>query len=339
MEKFLVIQTAFIGDAVLTLPMIQKLKELNPHSLIDIIAIPSTAEIFSLSPAVNVVHVFDKRGRHKKLHRLYKFGKFIQQSGYSRIYAPHRSLRTSLLVMLSGIRETYGFNVNSLPHIYKYLAVYENAVHEVERNLRLIRFPVENNNWRILPEINIPSEAESKVEMYLRGFGKKIRYAAVAPGSVWNTKIYPTEYMDEVIHFLSGKYEQVFIIGGESDKEICRGFEDRNKGSVISTAGNFSLTESIALLKHMKILISNDSAPAHLGMCADIPVLMLYCSTVPDFGFYPYNKKSYFLSFDDLFCKPCGIHGFDKCPLGSFACGYNLKPETVIKKIEEMIDE
>ncbi len=338
MEKFLVIQTAFIGDAVLTLPMIQKLKEQNPDCLIDVIAIPSTAEIFSLSSAVNHIHIFDKRGRHSTLFRLYKFGKFIKQNSYSRIYAPHRSLRTSLLVMLSEVSETYGFNINSLRHIYKYLAEYEKASHEVERNLRLIRFPVEDDNWKVLPKVNIPEEAVRKVNDFLNELGGKQSFAAVAPGSVWNTKIYPPEYMEGIIRFLSGSYDQVFIVGGESDKEICTGYADKIKGNVISTAGKFSLTESIALLARMKMLISNDSAPAHLGMCADIPVLMLYCSTVPDFGFYPYNKKSYFLSFDDLFCKPCGIHGFDKCPLGTFACGYNLKPETVIRKIKEIMN-
>ena len=338
MEKYLIIQTAFIGDAVLTLPMIQKLKEMSPECTIDVIAIPSTAEIFSLSSAVNHVHVFDKRGKHKNLFRLYKFGKFIKHNQYSRVYAPHRSLRTSVLVMLSGVRESYGFNVNSLPHVYKYLAEYENAAHEVERNLRLIRFPVEDNNWKILPKVDISSEAERKIEDYLRGFGGNKKFAAVAPGSVWNTKIYPPEYMEEIIRFLSREYEQVFVIGGESDKELCNGFAEKIKKNVVPAAGNFSLAESIALLKHMDLLISNDSAPAHLGMCADIAVLMLYCSTVPDFGFYPYNEKSYFLSFNDLFCKPCGIHGFDECPLGTFACGYSLKPETVIKKIKEMMN-
>ena len=77
---------------------------------------------------------------------------------------------------------------------------------------------------------------------------------------------------------------------------------------------------SIALLKHSKILISNDSAPTHLGVCADIPVLTLYCSTVPDFGFYPYNNRSRWLSYADLTCKPCGIHGYEACPLKHFQC-------------------
>jgi heptosyltransferase-2 len=75
-----------------------------------------------------------------------------------------------------------------------------------------------------------------------------------------------------------------------------------------------------------------------MGMCADIPVLTLYCSTSYEFGFYPYNRKSSYLSYDDLFCKPCGIHGYDKCPVRTFDCGYLLKPGIVISKIENMLN-
>ncbi len=338
MEKFLVIQTAFIGDAILTLPMIQKLKESYSGCRIDIIAIPETAAIFNHSPSVDQVHIFDKRSKHKSFMQVYKFAKFLKQSNYSRIYAPHRSLRTSLLVLFSGVRETFGFDVNSLRHIYKHLAEYQTASHEVERNLRLMQFPVENENWRILPQLSIPLEARTKVEKFFENDGGNKKYAAIAPGSVWNTKIYPAEYLEEIIQFMAGKFDMVYLSGGEKDKKLCEVLEAKSKGNVKSIAGNFNLIESAEFLKRMDILVSNDSAPAHLGMIADIPVLMLYCSTVPDFGFYPYNKKSYFLSFDDLFCKPCGIHGFNECPLGNFACGFGLKPGTVISKIKEMID-
>jgi len=338
MEKILIIQTAFIGDAVLSLPMIQKLKEINPGCLIDVVAIPQNAVIFSHSAAVNQVHIFDKRGKHKSVYQVYKFAKFLKQSNYSRIYAPHRSLRTSLLVMLSGVRETYGFNLNSLNHIYKYNAVYEKCKHEVERNLTLIQFPVTNDDWRILPKIDIPPETEERIDEFLTSYSGKTEFAAVAPGSIWNTKIYPQEYMEEVIRFLAGNFDSVFIIGGESDKKMGVELENKISGHVRSVAGSFSLIESISFLKRMKILISNDSAPSHLGMCADIPVLMLYCSTVPDFGFYPYSKKSYFLSINNLFCKPCGIHGYNKCPLGNFNCGFLLKPDIVKTKIKEMMN-
>ena len=76
-----------------------------------------------------------------------------------------------------------------------------------------------------------------------------------------------------------------------------------------------------------------------MGMCADIPVLTLYCSTSYNFGFYPYNEKSSYLSYDDLFCKPCGIHGYNECPVGTFDCGFLLKPGIVISKIEKMLND
>lgn len=91
------------------------------------------------------------------------------------------------------------------------------------------------------------------------------------------------------------------------------------------------------ITKHVKLLISNDSAPTHLGMCADIPVLTIFCSTVPGFGFYPYNEQSKTISFSNLDCKPCGIHGYRKCPIETFDCGYKLLPEMVIEKIKKQL--
>ena len=98
------------------------------------------------------------------------------------------------------------------------------------------------------------------------------------------------------------------------------------------------MIESIELLKRVEILISNDSAPTHLGVCADIPVLTIYCSTVPEFGFYPYNKKSSYISYDDLECKPCGIHGLKECPIKTFNCGNLIEPLQVFMKIKEMLN-
>ena len=92
-------------------------------------------------------------------------------------------------------------------------------------------------------------------------------------------------------------------------------------------------------MRRSKLLITNDSAPTHMAMAADIPALTIFCSTSKDFGFYPYDTGSSFLSYDDLSCKPCGIHGYDKCPIGTFECGYSLKPGLVIRKLEEMLND
>ncbi len=345
MEKILIIQTAFIGDAILTLPMIQKLKDIFPQSEIDVIAIPSTLEIFSASPYVNEVIILDKRQKHNSLFSLISFSKKIKKNNYARIYSPHRSFRSALLVMLLNIKNSFGFYNSSLRHVYKNLIEYKIHHHEVQRNLDLIDYKYDNDNWKIIPQVSTDENIKKNISDFLLQFKKsgtassQINFAAVAPGSVWQTKKYPLEYYEEIIKVLIEKSFYVLLIGGETDKIISETIAEKFGDKVISSAGKFSLTGSIELLKNVKILICNDSAPTHLGMCADIPTLTLYCSTVADFGFYPYNSKSNFLSFDDLNCKPCGIHGYNECPIKTFECGYKLIPEIVKNKITEMLDD
>jgi len=337
MEKILVIQTAFIGDALLTLPMIEKLKENFKNSLIDVVCIPSTEEIFSASPFVNEVLVLDKKKKHKSIYNLLKFAKSIKQKQYTRIYSPHRSLRTSLIVMQSGVRETYGFANSAFFHVYKNLVEYSYAKHEVQRNLDLIGFNYISDNWKIIPKLKLNENSSIKIQTFLAENYLSEKIIAVAPGSVWETKKYPLEHFVEIIsHFTDLDYK-IILLGGESDKVLCENIARNFEKNVISAGGKFSLVETIEILKNVKLLLTNDSAPTHLGVCADIPVLTIYCSTIPAFGFFPYNKKSFYISYDDLKCKPCGLHGYEKCPISTFDCGYKLKPNIIINKMKEML--
>ena len=339
MKKILIIQTAFIGDAILTLPMIQKVKELYPVSEIDVLAIPATREIFSASPHLTSVLIIDKKDKDKSPFALIKFIKKIKANNYDIIYSPHRSLRTSIIVLGAGVNETYGFSNSSLKHVYKNLIKYEPSHHEVRRNLELIGYSKNDSDWRILPVLKTDNGTAGAIDKFISQKIPSSKIAAVAPGSVWNTKIYPEKYFNEIINFLNKKGYHTIIIGGPKDKDLCDGLHKNNIDTTTPAAGIFSIPETVELLKRTKILISNDSAPTHMGVCADIPVLTLYCSTIPGFGFFPFNDKSSFLSYDDLPCKPCGIHGYKECPIKTFACGYNLKPQTVFNKLEEMLDE
>ena len=339
MEKILVIQTAFIGDAILTLPMIQKLKKIISNSEIDVISNPVTSEIFSASPYVKEVVCLDKKGKHKSFFSLLKFAREIRNRRYMRIYSPHRSFRSALIVMQSAVRETYGFTNSSFKHIYKHLIDYKYNHHEVQRNLDLVGYDYSSEGWRILPELRIPAQIQENVRKFFANYDINSHVTVLAPGSLWNTKMYPAEYYKKIIGYLVDNSGKVLLIGGESDISLCRNLASGFNQDVLPVAGKFTLLETIELLKNSKILVSNDSAPTHFGMCADIPVLTLYCSTTANFGFYPYNEKSSYLSYDDLFCKPCGVHGFSKCPIKTFECGYYLKPDVVIAKIEEILND
>ncbi len=338
-NKILVIQTAFPGDAILTLPMIQQLKIKHSNSAIDVLCIPSTKIIFEASPYVESAIEFDKKGKHKSVFAFLKFAQELKKGNYDAVYSPHRSLRSALLTLQLNVKQTYGFDNSALKFAYSNVVKYNLSDHEVKRNLSLLDETFEDEKWKILPELVSSESIKIKIDEFIKSSIKTEKIIAVAPSSVWKTKMYPLEYYNKIIKHLINSGYVVLLIGGKDDYQVCEELKSKFSESVFNLTGIFLLTETVELLKHVRLLISNDSAPTHLAMCADIPVLTIYCSTVPGFGFYPYNKKSEIISFEELNCKPCGIHGYNKCPISSFDCGYNLKPDIVIEKINKMISD
>jgi heptosyltransferase-2 len=337
-EKILFIQTAFIGDAILSLPAIQKLRKIFPDSVINVLCIPESKEIFEASKFIDEVIVLDKKGKHRSILSTLKFGKELKEKKYTKVYSSHRSFRTALLVLSLRINDSFGFDNASLKHVYKTLVKYDINKHEVQRNLDLIGYNYDDVSWKILPQVQADEEAKKKTSDFR--FKNKLEngFIAVAPGSVWNTKKYPQNYFEQVIEYYLGKNYNLVLIGGKSDKEICLNIKSKFE-AVVDASGIFNIIESIELLRYASLLISNDSAPTHFGMCADVKVLTIYCSTIPGFGFYPYNSKSKFISFDELECKPCGIHGHKKCPINTFDCGIKLHPNKIIEITEGMLSE
>lgn len=334
-ERILVVQTAFLGDSILTLPMVQKLSELHPEAVIDVLCHPASKSIFSASGYIREVIVYDKRGAGKGIMNLFRLAMALRRKGYTSIYSPHRSARSSLLVWLSGAEKTYGFSNSSMKFLYSQIIPYRKDFHEVRRNLLMAGFDCKGDEWKILPDINISEADIARAERELDLPGK--RAIAIAPSSVWATKRYPASYYAEIIRYLLEKSFNIILIGGKEDEEYCSGIASEFGNGIVNCAGKYSVTESVAILSRCRLLISNDSAPAHMALCADIPVLMIYCSTIADFGFYPYSTKGRFVSYDALECKPCGIHGHQQCPEGHFKCAMELKPQLLLDIIEPLL--
>ena len=337
-KRILIIQTAYPGDAILSLPLIQELSKKKSGYLIDVLCIPQTEEIFKASPFVHEVVVYDKKGKQKSIMAFIKFLKEFKSNNYNLVYSPHRSFRSALIALNLHAKETVGFDRSSLVFAYKRTVKYDPSVHEVKRNLAFIDGDYSGDKWRIIPEIISSTDSKEKVQKFLTA-NKINKFIAIAPGSVWETKKYPVEHFKSIIdHFVNKEYK-IILMGSNQDITLCESLQTGYNEKVFIAAGYFSMIESIELLKSASILICNDSAPTHLGMCADMSVLTIYCSTIPDFGFYPYNKKSHYISYDELMCKPCGIHGFRNCPVKTFDCGKLLLPVRAIEKAESLISD
>ena len=335
--NYLIIQTAFPGDAILTLPLIQELKSQDSAANIDVLCIPATQIIFEVSPSVNQVIVYDKKNKHKGIKEFIGLATKLRKNRYDKIYSPHRSARSALLSFITKAKESISFNISSLKFLYKTKVKYRSDFHEVQRNLSLLGKTYLGDSWKILPDVRI----EDEIRDFANRLTSKINFQnviVIAPGSVWETKKYPVEYFKEIASSLTELGYTVILVGSDEGTKLAEIIKGDNK-NIFNLCGQLNFLHSISLMQKSKLVISNDSAPTHLAMCADVPVLTIYCSTVREFGFYPYNEGSKSISFDELDCKPCGIHGFNKCPKDHFKCGFELKPSKVLSEINYMLEK
>ena len=333
--NILVIQTAFLGDAILTLPLIDKLHEKYPLSKIDVVSIPTTVSVFKMSPFVTEVFPFDKKDKQKSIISTLLFGRKLRDRNYDLVVSPHRSSRSAILAKISGAEIRIAFDRASLKFFYTKKIKYRDDIHEVKRNLSLVCNESEISDWKKLPKISI-SEEDKSIVIELWGNRENKQLILLAPGSVWETKKWPLKYFTAIASSLNEKGFTVGIIGGKEDFELGEEIALNSNPSVINFCGKLTIPQSVALIGEAALLVTNDSAPTHMGVIANTKILTIYTSTIPGFGFYPYNEGSAFLSLK-LPCKPCGIHGWQKCPLKHFDCGNKLLSDYVLNKIGQLL--
>ncbi|RLD84521.1 MAG: glycosyltransferase family 9 protein [Bacteroidetes bacterium] len=323
-KNILVIQTAFIGDAILATSVIEKLHERFPTAKIDFLIRKGNESLFEGHPFINHLYIWDKKGN--KYKSLLKILKEVRKENYLYLINLQRFLSTGVFTALSGAGKKFGFAKNPLSFSFdkKFPHDIDNGKHEVERNHLLIK-AITNETW-VAPKLYPLEKHFNKVSKY-----KKVPFVCISPASVWFTKQFPAEKWLELIKILENKYK-IYLLGGPGDKEICEDIRVKAESpKTFNLAGKLNLLESAALMKDAIMNYSNDSAPLHLASAINAPITAVFCSTIPGFGFGPLSDKSYVAETKEkLKCRPCGLHGKRSCPEGHFKCAIEIKIDDLL---------
>ena len=339
-KNILVVQTAFIGDLILTLPLVQICKKLFPASAIDVVVTPDGKELCANHPDIREAIAFDKRGADRGVGGLMRLSRSLRSRFYDLALVPHRSLRSAALVSLSRIPVRIGFDRSSGKLLLTETVQYSRTVHEIDRNLSLLKPVSEATVPRQLPRL-YPSESDKSrvdrllVELEIVGPETLV---AIAPGTLWNTKRWLKERFSSLAVNLHKSGLEIVLIGGRDDQILCDEVRTHSSSShVYSAAGMLSLLQSVELIRRCKVLICNDSAPMHMAAAAGTPVVAIFGATVPAFGFGPSGPEDVVVETQGLKCRPCSIHGGEKCPIETFDCMNNITYESVFRNVMEVL--
>ena len=352
MQKILVVQTAFIGDVVLATALLETLHEQYPQASIDLVVRQGNESLFNEHPFISELIVWNKK-ENKYLNWLQVLQK-IRAKKYDLLINLQRFAATGLWTVLSKATRTIGFDKNPFSFLFSHSVkhdVTENAVHEVNRNHKLTE---SLGTLKLCKPKLYPTESDfEKVKIF-----QTEKYISIAPASVWFTKQFPISAWVSFIQALPFD-GTIYILGGPGDKslgdsivdEVSKLNSNASNTSNISNASNLSSTSkkiinlsgelsflaSAALQQKAVLNYVNDSAPLHFCSAVNAPVVAIYCSTIPAFGFGPLSTQSYIVeTLEKLACRPCGLHGKKQCPLGHFNCAQTIANTQLIAPLLQM---
>lgn len=334
-RSILIVQTAYLGDVILATPLIRVARSLWPEAAIDFLCIPQTEPLLQGHPLLRRTIPYDKRGSAKGLRGSWRVVQELRSARYDLALVPHRSLRSALVVCLAGIPTRVGFDRSTGRRLLTATVPYRRGVHEVERNLDLLR-PF-GRVTPSSPELFPSDQDRSVVDKALCEVGHSA-FVALAPGSVWATKRWPAQYFAELAARIQRQIGlSVILVGGPNDRSLCQEIAETNP-SALNLAGHLTPLQSAEVIRRAQLLVTNDTAPLHMASAMGTPTVAIFGPTVPAFGFGPYRIPHRIAELD-LPCRPCSEHGGRSCPIGTHECMLELKPAAVFRQVEELLEE
>jgi heptosyltransferase-2 len=329
-QKILIIQTASIGDVILATPILEKLHSNYPGSVIDFLVKKGNESLFLDHPFLHKLIIWDKN--EKKYRNLAKILRLTRNTKYDVIINIQRFATSGFITAFSGAELKIGFNKNPFSLLFskriKHTIKKGNA-HEIDRNLKLTEFIPDDTRYGVRL---YPSATDyARMSQY-----KTSSYITVSPASLWFTKQFPAEKWTTFIRGIDPLLH-VYFLGSKKDRDICNNIikMSGHKNS-LNLSGKLSFLESAALMKDARMNFMNDSAPLHLASSVNAKTTAIFCSTVKEFGFGPLSDDAVIVETNEILeCRPCGLHGFRKCPEKHFKCALTIDEGKLLKRINQ----
>lgn len=278
MGSALVIQTSFLGDVILTTPLIAELAKRGP---VDALVTPEGAAVLANNPNLRTILRYDKRNTYGSALGLWETIKAIRSKRpYEKVFLAQGSFRSGLLGMMTGSRERIGFATSSGRLLYTTQVQYRPDLHHAERLLSLAFAGEPSLSAEpVRPRLYPSDDDRAIVDGFVRrGADADAPFVALAPGSAWGTKRWP--YYVDLARRLAPDF-RIAIVGSKADTEVAAKITDAvGADGVINTAGSLSLLASAELIGRAHAIVTNDSAPQHLASAMGTPTLTIFGPTV-----------------------------------------------------------
>ena len=344
MRRILIIAPNWIGDAVMSQPLLAYLKALYPESKIDVLASNWVAPIYRACSEVN--EVIEAKFEHKKLQWLMRkqLAKELEKANYDACFVLPNSLKSALIPWLANIPFRIGYRgelryglinlaldnpskVNRPPMVEHYLALSQLLKEESHQTAA----------HEITPRLNVSSTAKESIETSLHkaNINQQSIYVMCPGAEYGRTKRWPTDHFAALAQSLiaASPSNYVILLGSQGDHALAQEILllTGQSNQILNWCGSTSLDEAIALIDLSKAVISNDSGLMHIAAALKTPQVAIFGSSDPAHT-PPLSEKAKVIWLN-LPCSPCHKR---ECPLGHLKCLKDIQPKQVLATLNTL---
>lgn len=338
-RRVLLAQTSFLGDVVLTTALARTIEAAWPQCEISWMVRPDAVPLLSPTHGADRVLSFDKRGTEKGWRGVRSAARRLESRGFDVAIGVQRSLRTAAVLAAARIPLRVGYAGSAGAWLY-HRRVEKAGAHARDRLVALAEgLGISAPRDPAGPRLDVAREAAGRVQQKLGsvGIAPRERLLVVAPGSAWATKQWPAPRFGEAARaLLEHGVDRVIVIGRGQDRPWAEAIRDvvaqgtREGQAVVDVTGEGGIDDAVAWIARARLVLANDSAPAHIAAALGRPVVALFGPTVPAQGFAPLGETVRIVE-RSLECRPCSRHGGATCPLGTHECLADLPATDVVR--------
>jgi len=338
-HRILLSRLRFMGDVILTTPLIRQLKKTFPEARLSYLTQDTFAPLLLHHPQLDEVISFPLRGGFVEQARFYRQ---LRRRRFDLAIDLFGNPRTALMTWATGAKIRVGGDFRGRGKLY---------------NVRVPAPAVEPNaidfHWRSLAALGI-EKGEARTEVFIAPAEKKWAreclngfqidpsrpVVGLHPGATWPNKRWPEKYFAELALQLYKKNIQILITQGPGEENIAQEVIWRisalQRETAIVLLPVLQLRQLASVQQQMRVFVSNDCGVMHLAVAVGTPTIGLFGPSQPHIWF-PYDQSDGHLAlWQPVECRPCHQNF---CPLGHLDCQNNLEPERVAAAVIERLSK
>jgi len=338
MHRILIIAPNWIGDAVMSQPLLAIIKTSYPNAVIDVLATPWVAPVYRACSEVAELIEADLRHGQLQWGLRRALAAQIKKRDYASCYVLPNSLKSALIPWLANIPVRIGYQ----GELRRFLLTETKANSPKTQRTPMVEHyanlcaPSRNSDAAIrLPQLTPTASVLEAARTRLQAAGIQTDALVVlCPGAEYGpSKRWPASHFAALAQSIlaTKPTASVVLLGSSSDRVIGETIvsEVTSQDRIFNWCGATSLDEAIAIISLCSKVVSNDSGLMHIAAALHVPQVAIFGSSDPSHT-PPNSAKATVISLH-LPCSPCHQR---ECPLGHLNCLNQISPKRVFAALQ-----